>query len=116
MDFMLIMLSDREIDSNPEVMAEMGRFAGGLASQGKLKGGAPLKPEQEGARIRVSNGEPLVATGPFVETREVIGGYFVIECDSYDEALEIAKRCPHMLNGLGPVELREVIPMGGPPA
>jgi hypothetical protein len=112
MDFMLIMLVDREVGTKPEVMAEMGRFAGGLAGQGKLKGGAPLKPEEEGARVRARNRKPIVSDGPFLETKEVIGGYFLIECSSQEEALEIAKQCPHALHGIGPVEVREIIPMG----
>ncbi len=114
MDFMLIMLTDRDAGANPEIMAEMGQFAGGLAGQGKLKGGSPLKPEAEGARIRGKNMVPIVSDGPFLETKEVIGGYFLIECDDYAEALEIAKRCPHALHGVGPVEIREIIPMGPP--
>ena len=114
MDFMLIMLTDRDVGTNPEVMAEMGQFAGGLAGRGKLKGGAPLKPEEEGARIRGKNKMPIVSDGPFIETKEVIGGYFLIECENYEEALEIAKQCPHALHGIGPVEVREIIPMGPP--
>ena len=114
MDFMLIMLTDREAEPKPEVMAEMGQFAGGLAGQGKLKGGSPLKPEGEGARIRGVDKRPIVSDGPFLETKEVIGGYFVIECESREEALEIAKRCPHALHGIGPVEVREIIQMGPP--
>lgn len=114
MDFMLIMLVDREVGTREEVMAEMGQFAGRLAAEGKLKGGAPLMPEEEGARIRAKGRQPIVSDGPFLETKEVIGGFFLIEVGSRAEALEIAKRCPHALHGIGPVELREILPMGPP--
>ena len=54
----------------------------------------------------------LVSNGPFLEVKEVIGGYFLIECDSTEEALEIAQQCPHALHGIGPVEVREIVQMG----
>ena len=110
-DFMLIMVWDREGSSfDPAVFAEMGEFAGGLAKQGKLKGGSPLKPEAEGARIRGVASSAVVTDGPFTETKEIVGGYFIIECESRDEAIEIARRCPHAK--VGPVEVREVMPVG----
>jgi hypothetical protein len=111
MEFMLIFLSDRDAEDDESVYAEMGKFAGELAGQGKMRGGAPLHPEEEGARVRASRGKPVVKDGPFTETKEVIGGFFMIECKSRKEAIEIAKRCPH--NKVGTVEVRQVIPMGG---
>ena len=113
MQFMLIMMWERGgPDADPAIFAEMGKFAGGLASQGKLKGGNPLKPEAEGARIRLEAGDARVTDGPFAETKEIVGGYFVIECDSRAEAIEIAMKCPHA--AVGPVEVREVIEVGPP--
>jgi hypothetical protein len=53
----------------------------------------------------------VVTDGPFTETKEVIGGFFLIDCKNRKEAIEIAKKCPH--NRVGTVEVREVIPMGG---
>lgn len=114
MDFMLIMITDRDAPEDPSVYPEMGKFAGELAGQGKLRGGSPLHPEAEGTRVRVRDGRPVVTDGPFTETKEVIGGYFLIDCKSAEEAVAIAQRCPH--NRIGVVEVRQVIPMGGPPA
>jgi hypothetical protein len=94
-------------------MAEMGRFAGELAQQGKLQGGNPLKPMAEAVRVRSRDGRPSVTDGPFAETKEMVGGFFLIEAADRAEALEIAKRCPHV--EIGPVELREVMEVGGPP-
>ena len=114
MDFMLIMITDRDGPEDPSVFPEMGKFAGELAAQGKIRGGSPLHPETEGTRVRVRDGSLLVTDGPFAETKEVIGGYFLIDCESAEEAVELAKRCPH--NRIGVVEVRQVLPVGGPPA
>ncbi|MGH0028442.1 MAG: YciI family protein [Myxococcota bacterium] len=113
MEYMLIILEDRDAPPDDAVMAEMGRFAGELAAQGRIRGGSPLHPEAEGFRIRPGRDGPLVTDGPFVETKEVIGGYFLIDCDSREEALAIARRCPHTSRGT--LEVRQVVPMGPPP-
>ena len=111
MQFMLIFYNDEsEIAETPDLFVEMGEFGGKLAAQGKMRGGAPLRPGSEGARIRVTDGDATVTDGPFTETKEIIGGYFLIECTDRDEAIEIAKGCPHARVGL--VEVREVIPIG----
>jgi hypothetical protein len=111
MEFMLIFLSDRDAPEDDSVYEEMGGFAGELARKGKLRGGAPLHPEEEGARVRAKRGKPVVTDGPFTETKEVIGGFFMVECKSLEEAIELAKKCPH--HRVGTVEVRQVIPMGG---
>ncbi len=108
MEFVLIMLADRDAPDDPSIYPEMGRFAGELAGSGKLRGGAPLHPEAAGARVRGA----VVSDGPFA-TREVIGGYFLIDCRNRAEAIEIAKRCPH--SRVGVVEVRQVIPIVPPP-
>ena len=113
MDFMLIMITERDAPGDPSVFPEMGKFAGELASQGKMRGGNPLHPETEGTRIRGAGSGQVVTDGPFAETKEVIGGFFMIDCESAEEAVEIAKRCPH--NKIGLCEVRQVIPMGPPP-
>ena len=61
--------------------------------------------------MRRKRGKPVVTDGPFTETKEVVGGFFMIECKDLKEAVEIAKSCPHLKNGF--VEVRQVIPMGG---
>ena len=113
MEFMLIFF-ETDSATTTDLMPEMGEFAGKLAAQGKMRGGASLRPRSEGARIRVSDGAASVTDGPFIETKEIIGGYFLIECADQNEAIEIAKTCPHARVGL--VEVREVIPVGGPPS
>jgi hypothetical protein len=109
MEFALILLADREAPDDPSLYPEMGRFAGELAGSGQLRGGAPLHPESEGARV---TGEVLTL-GPF-PGRVVIGGYFLIDCKSRAEAIEIARRCPH--TRVGTVEVRQIVPMRPPAA
>lgn len=116
--YVLLILDDprREWSSPAEAgaeMAKMGRFAGELAQQGKLQGGNPLKPMAEAVRVRARAGRAVVTDGPFTETKEMVGGFFVIEAANRAEAVEIAGRCPH--TALGPVEVREVVEVGGPP-
>src|SRR5258705_10511844 len=102
-----IMLDDGEAPEDPGIYPGMGRFAGELAGSGRLRGGAPLPPESDGARVTGDG----VMLGPF-PSRVVIGGYFLIECKNRAEAIEIARRCPH--TRVGTVEVRRVVPMGPP--
>jgi len=94
-------------------MAKMGRFAGELAQQGKIQGGNPLASMAEAVRVREKGGKVTVTDGPFTETKEMVGGFFVIEAADRKEAVEIAKQCPH--TAIGVVEVREVMEVGGPP-
>jgi hypothetical protein len=116
--YLLLILDDpKRRWASPEAagaeMAEMGRFAGELAQQGKLQGGNPLKPMGEAVRVRARDGQLQVTDGPFTETKEMVGGTFLIEAADRQEALAIAGRCPHA--AIGPVEVREVMEVGGPP-
>jgi hypothetical protein len=111
MQFMLILGSRRGARFDESVYPKMGRFAGQLAAKGKIRGGSPLHGEEEGVRVRLSRGKAVAKDGPFTETKEVIGGFFLIECRNRREAIAIAKRCPHLANGF--VEVRQVIPMDG---
>jgi hypothetical protein len=93
----------------PDHLAELKRFVGELASQGKLRCGAPLRPEDEAARIRVRDGKPIATDGPFAESKEVIGGFWIIDVASREEALAIARRTPHARHGsveVHPLEFR----------
>lgn len=111
MEFMLILSTERDADFDPSVFPEMGKFAGELAARGRIRGGSPLHPEEEGARVRLRGGRPTVSEGPFTETSEIIAGYFLIDCKDRKEAIAIAKKCPHLKNGC--VEVRQVVPMDG---
>jgi hypothetical protein len=100
MEFMLL-FTDREGGSAGDAgaMAEMQQFADELARQGKLRRCAALNSEPGPARVRVRDGKALVSDGPFAETKELMGGFCIIEAESRDEAIEIARRCPHARRG-----------------
>ena len=60
--------------------------------------------KRDGSKVAISD-------GPFAEAKEIIGGYFVVEAKNYDEALSLAKDCPHLELGFGSIEVREIEPM-----
>ena len=108
MEFMLLFMERKGAPKGePGGPAEMKKFAGELASQGKLRRGAPLVAESAGARVRVSDGKAFVSDGPFAEAKETVGGYGIVRVASRAEAIDLAKRYPHAK--WGPVEVREIM-------
>ncbi|MBI3209736.1 MAG: transcription initiation protein [Candidatus Solibacter usitatus] len=93
-------LSAEEIQA---MILKYKNWAGGLAAQNRLLGGHKLR-DNSG---RVMKGTS-VTDGPYVESKEVIGGYFLIEAGSYDEAVALSRSCPHL--EYGTIEVREVEP------
>lgn len=75
-----------------------------LQERGRLISAQPLRSARTAAMVRVRNGEPSVTDGPFAETKEQIGGFFLLEVDSFDEALEIAAGWPSAR--IGGIEVR----------
>jgi len=76
------------------VYARMLAFADELQSEGVLLGVQSLASQTEGARIRVRDGQPTVLDGPFAEAKEMVGGFFLVDCRTRDEAVALARRCP----------------------
>lgn len=76
----------------PSLYEEMGRFIEEMEAAGHFVGGAGLKPPAHGARIRLRGGKLTVLDGPFTETKELIGGYALIDADSDEKARELATR------------------------
>ena len=74
-------------------------FADEARSAGKLVGGYELQPSASATTVRVVEGETVVTDGPFAELREQIGGYFVLDCDSIDDAVALAARIPAAEHG-----------------
>ena len=92
-----------------EVMRDMLAYVGQLALQGKLLGGGPLQPAPQARTVRERSGEVTVTDGPYCETKEVVGGYFLVEADSLAEAVELAKSCPAA--AYGGIEVRQLLHM-----
>lgn len=80
-------------------------WAGALAAQNKLVSAFKLK--DDGGRIMSGDGGQVAVDGPFAETKETIGGYFVIEAADYNEAIALAKGCPVFAGG-GVLEVRQI--------
>ncbi len=76
------------------VMAEHQKLEGELRERGIFEGGAGLVPAEHTKSIRSRNGKVLTTDGPFPETKEVLGGFYIIECRNHEEAAEFAKRIP----------------------
>lgn len=88
------------------LISEMMKFNEALADAGIMLGGDGLHPTAKGSRVTFSGGNPTVTDGPFAETREVIGGYWIWQVNSKQEALDWATRCP-LLDG-DTLELRQI--------
>ena len=86
-----------------------GRFAQELHAAGKMVLGERLRPEAEASRVRVKAGHHQVMDGPFAETKEGLGGFYLIECDTRQEAIEWAKKIP--LGDGRFVDVRSIWPM-----
>ncbi len=87
------------------IMREYGDWIEGITKSGHHVATAKLRPSSTATTVRVKNGKPVITDGPFVETKEQLGGYHVIECKDLDEALSIAKRIPTLRVG-GTIEVR----------
>jgi len=91
---------------------EFGAFTQSIIASGNFKGGNQLHPVAKATTVRVKDGKKLVTDGPFAETKEQLGGYYLIEAADLDEATAIAARIPSA--GMGPIEVRPVVAMDRP--
>jgi hypothetical protein len=75
--------------------------------RGAMRGGNELQPTATATTVRVRNGETMVTDGPFAETKETLGGYYLLECDSLDDAVDLAAKIPGAQHGS--IEVRPVV-------
>ena len=119
MKFMLLVHHDEEKFSQRSegerqaLLRESVGLANDLHRVGQYLGAAPLHPTAQTTCVRVRDGKPFVTDGPFAETREQIGGYFLVDCRDRDESVEIASRIPGAR--IGTVEVRPVSEVEGLP-
>ncbi len=90
------------------MMAEYTEFTKGIIQGGQFKAGNRLKPATSASTVRLRNGKVTTTDGPFAETREQLGGYYIIEAKNLDEAVAIAGRVPSAK--VGSIEVRPVWP------
>lgn len=98
--------NEADWEPSAEAVAAMGRYNEELRKEGALISLDGLRPPSEGARITFSSGGPVVSDGPFAETKEVIGGFWMIQAESKEDAIALASRCP--VGGDVVLELRRV--------
>ena len=94
-------------EQQQQIGAEYFTFTEELRAAGKMVAGDALQPTQTATTIRVQDGETLTTDGPFAETKEQLGGYYLVEADSLDEAIEWAGKVPGARHGS--VEVRPLV-------
>jgi hypothetical protein len=112
MRFMMLMIpsgyetAPPDVQLDPERVKSMMKYNEALKDAGVLVTLDGLHPPSMGARVSFASGKPVVTDGPFTEAKEVLGGYWMIEVNSKEEAIEWAKRCPASENEM--IEIRQV--------
>ena len=116
MKYMLLVYLDEQALSEAErehCYVESAQLAQDLNASGQYRDASPLHPVATATSVRVRDGKRVVTDGPFAETREQLGGYYVIEAQDLDEAIGIAERIPPAR--FGTVEIRPVVELAGLP-
>ncbi len=112
MRFMMLMISKGYANASEEALpsakmiAAMTRYNNDLKQAGVLLSLDGLHPSQDGARVYFSGGKPVAKDGLWLEAREILGGFWMIDVDSKEEAVEWAKRCPAQNGDI--IEIRQV--------
>jgi hypothetical protein len=115
MQYMLL-IYDSEADGKKradavrqQMFQDYGTFTKEIAQAGKLKAGDPLEASTTATTVRVRDGKTVVTDGPFAETKEQLGGYYMVEAKDLDEAISIAAKIP--TSKFGSIEVRPVMKM-----
>lgn len=103
--------SERSEEEGRQLYQQMLRFGEGLQARGLLKASESLLSGAESARLQVRGGKRSVIDGPFAEAKEIVGGFFLLDCATRDEAIAIAGDCPAA--EWATVEVRELGPCYG---
>ena len=110
MRFMVIVKADKNSEAgvmpSEKLLTEMGKYNEELAKAGVMLAGEGLQPSSKGARVKFSGSTPTVIDGPFVETKELVAGFWLFQCKSKQEAIDWVKRAP--FDGGTEIEIRQV--------
>src|SRR5439155_10920966 len=98
---------DASEEERRAVYARYDAFGKEAEGRGIIRGGEELRGTDAATTVRVRDGETLVTDGPFAETKEQLGGFFLLECESVDEAIEMAAKIPGAETGA--IEVRPVV-------
>ena len=110
MQYMLLIYLDEQAlseEQRDQCYLDSATFARDLHAEGKYVAAAPLHPTSTATSVRTRDGRRMITDGPFAETREQLGGFFMVEANDLDEAIDIAGRIP--AGRWGTVEVRPVI-------
>ncbi len=116
MKYMLLVYVEETALSESEreqCYVKSAQLAQDLSAGGKFISAGPLHPTTTATSVRVRNGKRLITDGPFAETREQLGGYYLIDAKDLDEAMSIAERIP--VADVGTIEIRPVLEINGLP-
>ncbi|MDX1994649.1 MAG: YciI family protein [bacterium] len=100
-------LSEEERGAN---WAGYGAFNAEVGQRGVLRAGEPLQPSATATTVRVRDGKTLTTDGPFAETHEQLGGFYLLDCKDLDEAIELAAKIPDAQ--MGSIEIRPIFELG----
>ena len=112
MRFMVIVKATKDSEAgklpSTELLTEMGKFNEELVKAGVMLAGEGLQPSSKGARVKFAGKNRTVMDGPFAEAKELVAGFWIWKCDSLQEAIGWAKRCPNPHNEGGELEIRQI--------
>lgn len=112
MRFMVIVkaTADSEAGVMPseELLAAMGRYNEELVEAGVMLAGEGLHPSAKGARVKFSGNQRTVVDGPFIETKELIAGFWIFQVASLEACIEWVRRCPNPMLGDSEIEIRQI--------
>jgi hypothetical protein len=116
MRYLMLIYSDEAAEANytPEegeaIMAAYYAFSEEVRRRGVMEGGEPLQPTHTATTVRLRGGKTVTSDGPFAETKEQLGGFYILNCKDLDEAIELAARIPAA--AYGSVEIRPIMEFG----
>ncbi|PIA66936.1 YciI family protein [Ectopseudomonas toyotomiensis] len=112
MRFMVIVkaTADSEAGVMPseELLTAMGRYNEELVEAGVMLAGEGLQPSSKGARVRFSGAQRTVIDGPFMETKELVAGFWIFQVESLQACIDWVKRCPNPMPGESDIEIRQI--------
>jgi hypothetical protein len=113
MRFMLLVKADKNSEAgtlpDEKLLTEMGKYNNEMMKAGILLAGEGLQPSSKGARVKFSGDKRIVTDGPFAETKELLAGFWIIQVNSKEEAIEWVKRCPNPMPGTeSEIEIRQI--------
>ena len=110
MRYLLLIYEDENREMDPAIMGEYERFTKEVQEAGVYLGGEPLQPTSTSTTVRVRDGAASNTDGPFAETKEQLGGYYMLDCEHLDQALGYAAKVPAAK--IGSIEVRPIMEMG----